>query len=367
MKLKNKPKVAIVRGGFANPWELQNFYPLEKNYDLKVFTSLRPLQGNIKLPIKRLPSLVDLPEFPYKMAVFNRTFGDSHWLWGLEKNLQGFDIAHVAETYYAYTHQALQARKKGLVKKVISTCWEIIPHNNESLAVKKKWKKQAIKEIDHFICPTELAKKCLIKEGCKPRKISIIKMGVDIKKFTRKKITSGLNLLFVGRLEEEKGVGDLLKAFKIAVKKNNKLNLLLVGKGRLGRRNLPGKVFLKNRIAYPKLEKIYKQADIFILPSRPTKTWAEQYGMVLVEAMATGLPIITTDCGAIPEVVGKAAILIKPGDYQALAKKIIYLSENKPAREKLSRQAFKLAIKEYNRLAISQKIYKVYRKVLNEK
>ena len=79
------------------------------------------------------------------------------------------------------------------------------------------------------------------------------------------------------------------------------------------------------------MAKIYRDAELYIAPSKPRiitrfgtpmKTWEEQYGVALMEAQASGLPIITTRSGAIPENVGDAARLVTPGDSKALARAI---------------------------------------------
>ena len=59
-----------------------------------------------------------------------------------------------------------------------------------------------------------------------------------------------------------------------------------------------------------------------VLASLPTRAWEEQFGMVLVEAMAAGLPIVTTTCGAIPEVVAPEAVLVAPGDWLEIARNL---------------------------------------------
>src|SRR3989344_7879536 len=110
-----KDKIAIVRGGFLNPFELQNYYPLKNKYELRAISSMHPISEEIEIPLTKTFSFTDLPDFPWKYPILNRLAVDIHYLFGLEQLLRGFDIAHVAETYYHYTRQAVKAKKKGLV------------------------------------------------------------------------------------------------------------------------------------------------------------------------------------------------------------------------------------------------------------
>jgi glycosyltransferase involved in cell wall biosynthesis len=65
---------------------------------------------------------------------------------------------------------------------------------------------------------------------------------------------------------------------------------------------------------------LYASAACVVLASLPTRGWEEQFGMVLVEAMAAGVPIVAADSGAIPEVVADRATLVAPGDWPGLAR-----------------------------------------------
>jgi glycosyltransferase involved in cell wall biosynthesis len=65
---------------------------------------------------------------------------------------------------------------------------------------------------------------------------------------------------------------------------------------------------------------MYARASAMVLASLPIRSWEEQFGMVLAEAMAAGLPVVATASGAIPEVVHGAAALVAPGDWMALAR-----------------------------------------------
>src|SRR5258708_4973788 len=131
-------KVALVRGKFLNLYEMQSFAPLTNRFDMTAFSSLFAIHKRFPFGVVRLLSPMDLPSFPYRMQVLNRLFVDAHYLYGLEKALDGYDIAHTAETYYGYTQQCLDAKKKGYVKRVVCTVWENIPFNNEGIRGRKR-------------------------------------------------------------------------------------------------------------------------------------------------------------------------------------------------------------------------------------
>lgn len=356
----------IIRGAFLNPFELQNYYPLKGKHNIEVISSKNPLSDKIDLPLKKLLSPTDLPDFPFKYPILNRIFGDAQLLYGLHRVISGADIVHVAETYFGYVHQAIRAKRRGLIKKVITTVWETIPFNNQSLSGRRKNKIYAKENIDHFIAVTQRAKIALLKEGIKEDKITVIPMGVDLKRFRPRpndKNKRDINILCVARLVPEKGITDLVSAFWELKKTCKNLNLTLIGSGPL-KKELSGfkNIYVKN-VTYSKIHLEYANADIFCLPSRTTKTWEEQYGMCLVEAMASGVPIISTNTGAIPEVCGEVAVLVKPETPHALYNAIHKLIYNRELRQVMSHEGRKRAEKNYNSQITAKKIARVYQKV----
>ncbi len=359
-----KPNVALVRGKFLNQYEMQSYEPLVDRYDLTAFGSMRPFHDTFAFPTVKLWSPMDIPNFPYKMPIVNRLTIDAQYLWGLEKRLTGFDIAHTAETYYHYTSQALRAKREGRVQAVVVTVLETIAHNNEGIWGRRGMKETARNEVDHFIAVSKRAKDALIAEGTNPNKITVIPYGIDTKRFSpskEKKYVDRLNLLFVGRLEKEKGILDLLEVFKRL--SHRKLHLTIVGTGSLKLEPMKNVSVITS--SYDNMPKIYKSADIFVAPSKAIRTWEEQYNIALLEAQASGLAIITTRCGAIPENVGSAAFIIPPNDISKLYEALLRVITDQSLRESLAKASRLRAESVHDVRIISEKIDRLYHEILS--
>lgn len=343
-----KIKVALVRGKFLNRYEMQTFEYLYPEFDITAFGSKTSFHDSFQFPVKNLLSPMDLPESRLKMPILNRLFTDAHHLFGLEDELNGFDIVHSAETYYRYTQQILNAKDKGFVKKVVVTVLDNIPHNNEGIRGRKEFKKRTREKADILIALTEKTKKSLIVEGADPEKILVIGSGIDTNRFQPKpnNASSLLRILFVGRFEKYKGVFEILEAATNLVNDYKNIEFVFVGAGseenemyKFEKKYGLDKFVTHKSIPYEKIHEIYQSADIFIAPSKDIKTWQEQYGYMLLEAQASGLPIITTDAGSIPEVVGDAAIIVEQNDVQELTQQLKKLIENKKLRNEYGRKA----------------------------
>jgi len=379
-------KVAIVRGKFLNKYEMQIFEPLRKKYQITAFASYAPFHDTFTFSTVKLPSPMDIPEFPFKMQILNRLFVDAHYLYELEENIKGYDIVHSAETFYSYTHQALNAKKKGYVKKVIATVLENIPFNNEGIRGRKQFKETARRELDHIIALTKRTKTALLLEGADPKKITVIPHGIDTKNFKPtdtflqqiSSVKKDICIVFAGRLEVYKGVFEILYSAKMLINdkdlKKFTIHVMFVGDGsekknmlamekRLGIEPIVEHV----HVPYKNMPQLYQKADIFVAPSKASKYWQEQYNTTLLEAQASSLPIVTTYSGGIVENVGDAAVLVQPGDTLSLTyalKKFILDPNLRLLYAKKARQRAQ-TIHEANNIA--KRIAQVYEKVLAEK
>ncbi len=372
-------KIALIRGDFANPWELQNFSSIGQDQKMTLFTGRLPISKELpsELETKSLYSPMDLnfgSISRMKMAFLNRVFSNPHMLFGLEKELKGFDIAHSAETYFYFTKQSIAAKNEGSVKFVVSTVWENIPFNNESLLGFKKTKEFCRKNIDLFLPVTIGAKKALIEEGVKEEKINVLMPGININKFipiqkykNEKKSKKNKSILFVGRLEEDKGAYDMVSILGPKIFNTN-INLVIIGKGSLEQKivNYVKKTRNKNiqlirEVKYEDMPAMYNKADLMIHPAFGSKTWQEQYGMVLIEAMACGTPIIAANSGAIPEILGNAGMV---KDKKSIFFEALNMINNKSLLINMSLLSRKRAKAEFDKESFSKNLAGYYNNLM---
>jgi glycosyltransferase involved in cell wall biosynthesis len=377
-----KKKIAIVRGKFLNAYEMQIFEPLSKKYDMTAFGSKTSYHKQFTFPTIQLPSPMDIPDFPYKMSLLNRVFIDAHHLYGLEERLKGFDIVHSAETYFNYTQQAINAREKGYVKKVVATILENIPFNNEGIWGRKYFKKRTREKLDHMIALTKRTRDTLILEGADPKKITVISHGIDTKRFTpskgwlqKEKDKSAFTILFSGRLEAYKGVYEILYAAKLLLTdsdlKKYSVQFVFVGEGSEKEKllelekKLGIKKFVTHRnVAYSAMPQEYQKADIFCAPSKPTTTYQEQYCTALLEAQAAGLPIVTTFSGGIPENIGNAGLVVGPGDFYSLKEALKQFILSPKLRIEYGRKARNRAEAVHDTRVIANQLDNLYKTLL---
>lgn len=379
-------RIALVRGKFLNRYEMQLFEPLSMRYRMTAFGSLTPFHDQFAFPVMKLPSPMDIREFPYKMQILNRLFVDAHYLLGLEGRLKDFDLVHTAETYFHYTRQCLEAKRRGYVHKVIATVYENIPFNNEGIWGRKGYKARARRELDHIIAISEKSKQALVAEGADPKKITVIGHYIDTKHFAPahdylKRLSDAkrktLTVLFVGRLEVYKGVLDVLAAGQILSRLPDlsgfTINCVFVGNGSLRsymiekeRTIAPNWHFRHESATYDEMPDIYRNADIFVAPSKPSPTWQEQYNIALLEAQSAGLPIVTTATGAIVENVGDAAIVVEPGDVKAISLALKQFMLHPGKRAQYAKRARDRALSVHDISIGSERIATLYDRVLSE-
>ena len=114
-------------------------------------------------------------------------------------------------------------------------------------------------------------------------------------------------------------------------------------RARVAELGIGDRVELVGSVGQDQLPDFYRGLDVLAVPSLPTPGWLEQFGRVVVEAMACGVPVVASDTGALPDVVGDAGLLVPPGDPEALATALESLLEDDATRGELSRRGVEQA------------------------
>jgi glycosyltransferase involved in cell wall biosynthesis len=307
-------------------------------------------------------------------------------MFGLEKELADQDVLHAAETYNGYSYQAARVRKERK-KKLVLTVWENIPFQAvrtfKGLTSNARIVEYVKDNTDIFIAVTDRAKKALMIEGVPEERIRVIPIGIDTSRFKPARDTGmreklGVNdedftVLFVGRLTPEKGVYDLLYAIKLMSLRpgSRRIKVVFAGSGPeresmaslAGRMGIESYLRLAGDFSYGEIPRLYNSADAFILPSIPVHFWQEQFGIVLLEAMSSGLPVISTMSGSIPEVVGDCGVLVQPNDPLSIYEAVLKLSTDAAYKNALASRARERAVKDFDIGPVSARLESVYKEL----
>jgi len=208
-----------------------------------------------------------------------------------------------------------------------------------------------------------------------PSDYQIIPNGIDINRFTldgpvKKEFIDGkINILFVGRLEKRKGLEYLIRACGILQDRYPNFRLIIVGPGtrlRPGYERLTEELGLNNvvftgRATDNELAEYYRTADIFCAPA----THGESFGIVLLEAMACGKPVVASNIPGYASVAhhGSDALLAAPENPESLAQAILELIDNRSLRNQMGIKGRANAEK-YSWSNVSERVLQIYSKLM---
>ncbi|MBC8122392.1 MAG: glycosyltransferase family 4 protein [Gemmatimonadaceae bacterium] len=396
-----KTKVAFLRGPNLNDAELVSYLPLLEDYEFSFYCNARsPLPIHTPQVSPRTLWYADdivrsLPRHlqPAAELLGQKFFGNLQTPLSIAEICQTHQILHTAETSNGYTHKAL-ALKERYPHKVVVTVWENNPFQHENNLTRPIGQKIGAgkllvrKYADYFLVPAEASRTALELEGVPLERIACIGAAVDLERFQPRPKSGTVHrqlgispqarvIVFAGRLVWEKGVFDLLEAFALLNRTADPLedvHLLYFGSGR-ERQNLEherdllslrGHVHFMSGQAYANSDQmpaLFNDVDVLVLPSLPTRYWQEQFGMVLIEAMASGVPVIGSTSGAIPEVIGDGGVTFPAHDIRALAHHLNELLRLPAYHRELATRGRQHVERAYSPQAVSARIRRVYEKV----
>ncbi|MEZ0333673.1 MAG: glycosyltransferase family 4 protein [Gemmatimonadales bacterium] len=183
-----------------------------------------------------------------------------------------------------------------------------------------------------------------IRRASPHQRYTVIPDGVDLARFRptlRRRPSSRVRCLAVARLVERKGLRELIRAIAMLERERCEVEIVGAGSDELALRQLAASLGIPDRVVFSglpdreSLARRYREADIFTLAS-----WEESFGDAFADALASGLPIVGSNVGGIPELVrhGQNGLLVPPRDPVALASAIRHLAEHPELRARMGRQ-----------------------------
>lgn len=266
----------------------------------------------------------------------------------LKEVLKDVDVINSEEPSSLTSYHCARFSQKWRKKLIVNT-WETIPQSLSPTLPLYPNARYVIRKAAVVIAPTKRQMRYLRSLSTPSSKVVLIYPGIDLNQFcpSNNRNHENVRILFVGRLVPWKGILHLLEAFSLLLRRRSNVELWIAGKGPM---ESHVRLYAKKRpvrylgfVEYDKLQRIYQQCDIFCLPSYDLrvvgiKYWEEQFGKTLVEAMACGLPIVATNCGAIPEVVGTQNYVVSQKSVRDLYSALEKLIENENLRKYISKQ-----------------------------
>jgi glycosyltransferase involved in cell wall biosynthesis len=224
---------------------------------------------------------------------------------------------------------------------------------------------------DLVLTPSRILKRILKKNGVKSE-VEVLSNGIEFERFEKKSDYSIQNkLIHVGRLGHEKHLEVVIRALKIALKTNDRIILDVIGEGpaRKPMQRLAKQLKLSNHVRFlgfkkrEDLVKFYCQYDAFV-----TASTIETQGIVILEAMAAGLPIIGVKKLAVPEVVKDSSngYLSRPFNEKEMAKNILLLLSDEGQLEKFGKKSLSIA-KSHEIVKCKEKLENYYYKIASLK
>ena len=340
--------LALLIGNRFTPWHFKGYTQLRPQPDITVFRARSEIQDRFDacndtefgFKFEDCPFDTQSPNPAVRLAntLRARYAGKAPRLLPFHERLKGFDLIQSWELFTDWSAEAVKARKAYGVPLAVMV-WDNIPFNMEQTRERRATKRAVLDAADLFIVHTERSRRMLCIEGANPDRIAIVPPCVDTDVFSPgppARAAFGLQddefvILFAGWFLPRKGIDFLLLALRELLNDpalaGRRLRLLMVGSGPgqdrvealIRRLDLGAACTFAGSLPYGRMPEAFRSANALVLPSIATPEWQEQFGMALLEAMACGVPVVSTASGAIPEITGDSAVLCQPNDFASLS------------------------------------------------
>lgn len=366
-----------------------SYLPLSETFIYRYLSNFK----NVR-PIVIAGGLQNLDFFPLNTKIYDFSYKKYTLRWiidGISKELTGnYDLyrqlilrsnrAKLLHAHYGPTGYSLLKTKEKLELPLITTFYG---YDMSKLPRQAEWQekyKELFKKGDLFLVEGTNMKRGLIALGCSEQKIKIQHIAIDTNQFPfRERLPKSgdrVIVLFCGRFTEKKGLIYALMAIKAVITAFSNIEFRIIGDGELRpaiekyitANRLDGNVRLLGMQPHHIVAEEMAQTDIFIQPSITAKDGDTEGGAptIILEAQASGVPILSTDHADIPEVVlpEKSAFLSKEKDWQGLADNLLRLVKKQDEWAGMGRCGRKYIEENYNIAKEVQKLESIYLQTL---
>jgi glycosyltransferase involved in cell wall biosynthesis len=313
------------------------------------------------------------PDNAYELIVTPIAFNGSfhlHFYPQIDRLLQRIrpDILHIdEEPYNLATYLALRSAQR-VKARTLFFSWQNL--NRSYPFPFNRIERYVLNHIDAGIAGNHGAQTVWRAKGYRGPIEIIPQFGVDPEMFApAPRNNDGTFIIgYVGRFVQEKGIDILLEALS-KLTGSWRADLLGSGPDQTRLISLAQRLHIDDRvrclpwIPSTHLPDYYHSLDCLVLPSRTQSNWKEQFGRTLVEAMACGVPVIGSDSGEIPNVIGDAGLIFPEGNVAALREQLINLQQNPALRADLSRRGRQRVLDQFTQAQIARKTYDVYQRM----
>ncbi|MCD6593524.1 glycosyltransferase family 4 protein [Candidatus Bathyarchaeota archaeon] len=288
----------------------------------------------------------------------------------------GFEIVHAHHAFTPTSLLSISAAEKLRIPSILTNHTIFIASSAKYVWVPASYILYPYRRYINKACLITAVSRAaakFIEHFANGKEIIVVPNGVDIELFEsveKNTQPEKPTILYVGRLAYRKGLQVLVRAMPFILKEFPNARLIIAGKGYMDgfirmlikTLNLEGNVRMLGFIPDEKLPELYASSSLFVMPS----LYCESFGITLLEAMASGRPVIASNVGGIPEVVkdGVTGLLFKRGDAEDLADKIIKVLSDRNLARSLASNAKELVKERYGWPVIADKMEDLYEKTL---
>ena len=350
--------------------------------------NLFELEDNLRLRSFRLSFLFNLADFREWLGVLSGSFPEPYAFGKrvniyLDKTSTDYDLIHDNQSL---CYELINIQKE--IPLVTTIHHPITKDRRLALEAAATWKerlsinrwhsflrmqKKVAPQLNRIVCPSNQSKADVIEElKVNEENVDVVLNGIDLDSFNRDERVEKKPYRIITTASADvplKGLKFLIEAMTEIIEEIPEAHLMVLGRAKekgdiaklISRLNLEEKISFRSGLSQSEVVSLYLSSHICVIPSL-----YEGFGFGAGEAMACGLPLISTQSGGLKEVIGQEAVIIEAASSEAIIKAVKDLFSNKEKQLALSRAGRKRMEKEFNWMKAAEAYEKIYSKTIKE-